>query len=239
MTSVTLALAILGSDPATTWVQANAAFDAGTYEQACRGFAEVAAATASGHAYYNLGNCHLRAGQVGASIAALREAEALLPRDADVRANLAYARSETVDKIAPATNGPWQTLLFWYRALSLRELVVCAVLANALLWMLLTLLVARPHQDGARLGAAVVGFFALVLGGSVSGRVVFPERVAVVTQTTISVHSALSRDSVVRFELHEGAELTWSEERDQWVRIHLADGKQGWVAREDVATLRL
>jgi Flp pilus assembly protein TadD len=43
--------------------------------------------------YFNLGNAHFKAGQLGRAIAAYRQAERLTPRDPDVRANLQFARN--------------------------------------------------------------------------------------------------------------------------------------------------
>ena len=50
----------------------------------------------------------------------------------------------------------------------------------------------------------------------------------------IVVRSGLSRQATALFKLHEGAEFSWIQEDDGWVKIRLCDGKQGWVQRETV-----
>jgi hypothetical protein len=47
------------------------------------------------------------------------------------------------------------------------------------------------------------------------------------------VYSATGTDNVVLFRLHEGVEFTAVDALgDQWLRIRLADGKQGWMMAE-------
>src|SRR5204863_6861501 len=44
--------------------------------------------------YFNWGNALFKSGQIGRAIAAYRQAEALAPRDPDIRANLQFARKQ-------------------------------------------------------------------------------------------------------------------------------------------------
>src|SRR5271170_2968170 len=55
---------------------------------------------------FNYGNAEYKAGHLGRAIAAYRQAEQLAPRDADVRANLEFARNQ-VQGPAPST-GRWE-----------------------------------------------------------------------------------------------------------------------------------
>ena len=54
----------------------------------------IAAGSVSSALYFNLGNAHFKAGQLGRAIAAYRQAEELSPRDPDVRANVQFARNQ-------------------------------------------------------------------------------------------------------------------------------------------------
>ena len=51
----------------------------------------------------------------------------------------------------------------------------------------------------------------------------------------VEAHTAPDAESVVRFKLHAGTELTVRDERDGWLRIALPDGQQGWVRRDKAA----
>ena len=68
--------------------------------------------------------------------------------------------------------------------------------------------------------------------GSLVAGVVAPTRVAVVVPQEIDVYSGTDRESVVRFKLHAGTEVRLAAERDDWLRIELPDGQQGWIERE-------
>ena len=75
----------------------------------------------NGYLYYNLGNTHMRLGNLGHAILNYLRAKTLLPRNENLNANLRYAISQTVDKINPPLEGFSLGLLFWIESISLDE----------------------------------------------------------------------------------------------------------------------
>ena len=51
----------------------------------------------------------------------------------------------------------------------------------------------------------------------------------VVTEKKIEVLSAPIGESEVVFTLHEGVKATLRESRGEWIRISIADGREGWI----------
>jgi tetratricopeptide (TPR) repeat protein len=84
------------ADPSSieqSFERANAAFAAGEYEDAIRGYRAVAAeGGVSASLLYDLGNAELRAGHPGRAILAYERALLLEPRNPDIAANLRRAR---------------------------------------------------------------------------------------------------------------------------------------------------
>lgn len=223
--------AAAAGEPAEVLVEAHAAYEAGEYRRAAALYqALVGRGIDNGHLHYNLGNAYLRNGELGRAVAAYLCSRSLLPRDEDVAANLEFARRSARDALRPPEPSPvLTTLFFWHYRLSRPELLRLVVVANALLWGLLALSLFRRRPEALRWLAAVLAAVVLATGGSLALRTFRPQRVAVVVPQQIDVHAATRADSVVRFQLHAGAEVAVTEIRDGWLRIRLPGGEQGWI----------
>src|SRR5947208_9354417 len=118
--------------PAGAFDAANRLYDQGKYAEAAAAFEHLLQSGVSSPATcFNLGNAFFKSGQIGRAIAAYRQAERIVPRDPDLRANLRFARNQIQGpSLSPA---PWQT---WLRKLTLNEWTLFT--AGALwLWLLL------------------------------------------------------------------------------------------------------
>ena len=222
-------------------VRTNSAYDGGDYPLAAQGYETLLARGAdSGWLYYNLGNCYLRQGALGRAIGAYRRAEIRLPRQSDVRANLRFARQQGRDALAPAEPPQLlRTLLFWHYGLNYHELTLASALFNGLFWSLAGLARWKRESELLRWGAVAAGFLLCVVFTSMVWRRALPQEIAVVNLPEIDVHSGTNADTVVRFKLHEGTEAHVLDTEEAWLRIELADGKQGWVSAIDVTKLTL
>lgn len=221
-------------EPAELWVNGNAAYEAGDFERAValyRAMQEMG--VDNGHLHYNLGNAYLRAGELGRSIASFRRSLALLPRDEDARANLAFARRSARDEIAPpAPPALLRTVLFWHFSLAPDELLKSAALVGLGFWIVLAVRLYRPASEVLRWSAGCLLVLGLALGGSFVAHAALDAVVAVVLPQEIDLHAAAGEGSVVRFRLHAGTEVRVIEQRPEWVRIELPDGQRGWSKRE-------
>lgn len=224
------------AEPAEAFMVANQAFDAGAFSEAAEGYsALVDRGVDTAGVYYNLGNAMLRQGEVGPAIAAYLEARARAPRDGDLLANLAFARSTTKDAIEPPdVSSVARTLLFWHFVLGTTERAVALVVLNALFWGLAARRLWRRDSEAARWGLPLLAVLLVALLGSAVVRAVAPTRVAVVLVDETAARAGHADDAVLRFELHAGTEARVVEEREDWVRVELADGEQGWLPGADV-----
>ncbi|MGY8765718.1 MAG: tetratricopeptide repeat protein, partial [Nitrospinaceae bacterium] len=81
----------------------------------------IAEGHVNGYLYFNLGNTHMRLGEIGPAILNYLLAKSLLPRNESIEANLKYAINKTVDRLDPPRTGFIQELFFWVQAASLNE----------------------------------------------------------------------------------------------------------------------
>ena len=230
-----------GAPPEELFVHANSAYEAGDHARAVALYQRLRAeGHGDGHLDYDLGNAYLRNGELGRAIASYLRAESALPRDQDLRANLAFARKSAEDALAPPEpSAVIQTLFFWHFGLGRRELLAAVAVSSLLLFGFLAARLWRPRSELLRWGAVVALLLLVATAGSLAVHLLAPARVAVVVPQEIEVHSGTGADTVVRFKLHAGTEVRALERREDWIRIALPDGQQGWLQAEHAEVVAL
>lgn len=228
-------------DPGAGLLAANQAYTQGRFADAAHGYAAlIDGGITNGDLYYNLGNAHMKRGEVGRAILCYRRAERYLPRDDDLQSNLAFALQQRRDVLSCDR---WYTevadFCFWYTGLSAFELMWVFLGVHAAFWLLLVVRQFRKHEAVTVLCALAL-FFTVLFGFSAGIKqytAVFVPR-GVVLAGEVRVRSGMSPGDTVLFALHAGTEFFWEEERPEgWVRIRLCDGKKGWVLDETVAKI--
>jgi hypothetical protein len=238
-------LSACGSETASgaQMAEANRLYEAGQYAEAVVAYqALVDAGVEDGVLYYNLGNAHFKAGDLGRAILNYRRAQALLPRDPDVAANLQLARAQAIDRLETEDEGVVvglvrRVLVEWATldevagvALGLWALL-CALVVAAILW--------RRGRQGLRYVIAAVGVTLALSLLSIIIRIgdVRGGSPGVVVAQAVEVRSGPGEDYLAEFTLHTGAEIQVLAQRDDWVRIALPGDLQGWVPGEAVDNL--
>ena len=189
--------------------------------------------------YYNLGNAYLESGDLGRAILNYLRAEELSPRDPDIFANLAVARSRTVDQLeAEGDTLVASVANFGGRWATTAEFAVAALLLWAVAGIIVVALILRPAM---RLGA-------VLRGGAVAAVVVMLvplvplvpllsmlysdpyDNTGVVTAGTVEVLSGPGTQYSEEFALHSGAQVRLVDSRHGWLQVALPGGElQGWL----------
>jgi tetratricopeptide (TPR) repeat protein len=207
-------------------------------ESAARYQALVNAGAQDGRLYYNLGNAYFKAGDLGRAILNYRRAQALLPRDGDVAANLKLARDKTSDRIEVEDEGLIKLVRRLVGWTSLDEAAVVAWVSWAVLCGLGVGAILRPSRRRALLYlAGVVAMLLLWSALSIGVGLLDQRDSAVVVAAEVEVYSGPGEDYLTEFTLHAGAEVRLVERRGDWVRIALPGDLQGWAPDEAVSEL--
>jgi hypothetical protein len=187
----------------------------------------------SGYLEYNLGNCHLQAGDLGQAILHYRRAQLLIPRDPLLADNLTLARSRCLTQIQPARQDVvLRGVFFWHYQTSSGERAYAAGGAYGLTFVLL---IARAFvRRRSLLIVSAVSAAAAAVGGVSLLADRWTERNepgAVITQMDVPVYKGPGPGYQRQFEqpLQPGVECVVLERRDRWWRVQLADGNRGWV----------
>ena len=227
--------------PTEAMLVANQNYEIGQFEPAIAGYeAIIAAGVRNSDIYYNLGNAYFKQGDLGRAILNYRRAQRLAPSDADIAANLAVARAQTIDRLEVPPEGVlvdvfeiaegWLTLnqaailalVLWFLS--------CIYAGGAIFWPRLR------HFLG---GVLVIQAIFLVIGlASMANRIYkeqqFPAAVIVAQEVDVTSGPGDSKQYLVEFNLHAGAEVSLLEHRPGWRRVTLPGDLQGWVPREAV-----
>jgi hypothetical protein len=225
------------------WKRGNDAYLRGDYNGAVAAYEQIDRQNVvSANLYYNLGVAYFRQGSVGQAIWSFERAAALEPDDEDTRFNLVQARKladrRVRDKIEGSERDPaWIRAVTFFSPSAQTWLFLMLYFAFfALLWL------RRRAQEESRAtlaaGAAIFGVTALCAGMLLVGRISLDQiPFGVVLPDSVSVKEGADPNYRASFSVHAGLRVRLLERDQDWVRIRLANGLEGWVRDQDVGPL--
>jgi hypothetical protein len=184
--------------------------------------------------YYNLGNAYLLKENIGKAILNYRRAQKLDSSDANIHKNLAFARSQRIDKITPkARKRIMQTLFFWHYDFSLRTKFILACLFFAAFCISLTVIVWLAPTASTSITAVITAICMLCFFVSVVVETRERTRLigGVITVQDIVARQGDGQNYPESFKdpLHAGTEFDVLENRPGWLHIRLSDNNDGWI----------
>ncbi|HEX4349018.1 MAG TPA: SH3 domain-containing protein [Verrucomicrobiae bacterium] len=227
---------ILAADAASDFFAANQLYAAGKFAAAAAAYEKILQTSGQSPALlFNCGNAEFKAGHLGKAIAAYRLAELLAPRDAELRANLAFVRSRVQGAMVQESH--WQS---WVGSLTLNE---GALITTIFIWAMFALLAVRQVRPAltpklrsvTRLAVLLTIFSGTVLALQAANH--FNSSVAVVTGAEATARSGPFDDAQTAFTVHDGTEMPVLDRHDEWVEVADATGKVGWFSRKQVEVL--
>jgi len=243
VTLLLVASAARADRPEEAWRRANDAYLRGNYTAAVTAYEQLdREGLVSSDLFFNLGNAYYRSGALGRAIWAFERAVALDPDDDDARYNLTQARSAADRRGRDKIEGAAREAL-WIRAVTaLSPSTETWLFVSLYLTFFVTLFVRRRASADARValgaGAAILAVTALMAGSLLAGRA-YLDRVpfGVVLPDAIAVKEGADVNYRTSFDLHAGLRVRLLERDQDWLRIRLANGLEGWVRERDVGRL--
>ncbi|MAE69141.1 MAG: hypothetical protein CME06_01585 [Gemmatimonadetes bacterium] len=213
----------------------NAAYGEGDFQGAIAFYgAIVEAGIDNGTVLFNLGNAYHRSGDLGRAILSYERARRLIPRDRDLRENLAYLEVLKRDRDAEADSAPAVRAVHRVvRGVTVEEIAW----ASLGLWVMLGLLLALrtvtggDHRGARSLKIAMISLSVLLFGSLAHTALLLAEETrndAIVLAEEIAIRSGPSEGDVTEFKLHAGTKVRLGRRSGDWVQVALSEELRGW-----------
>jgi len=184
--------------------------------------------------YYNLANAYFLKEDIGRAILNYRRAARLDGGNINVQKNLAFARSQRIDKVTVQTEKRvLETLFFWHYDTALQTRFLLACLFFAALCATVTIMIWIGRGPATSAGAIVAAILLVCLLTSV---VIDSQRRAHTAYGVITAPEVVARQGdgpnyppSFKDPLHAGTEFELIEQRPGWFHIKLADGTDAWI----------
>lgn len=213
----------------------------GNYQQAIKDYQEILKTGVSSEIYYNLGNAYYRTDNITQALLAYERALQLSPGDNDIRFNLQYARSKTIDKITPETEMFFVT---WYNSLvnltSVDRWANTAIVSIVMALLLILVFLFAPQMWARKSGFYGSAVFLLLF--AFANLFAFQQKHeletkqgAIVIAPTVNVKKTPAASGTDVFVIHEGTRVDITDRgMKQWRGIKLADGREGWLKTSQI-----
>lgn len=217
----------------------------GKYEQAIDAYTSVLSAKKhSAELYFNLGNCYYKLNKVAPAIYNYEKALVLKPNDADIINNLKFAQKRTVDEIKVIPKVGFEKLLHDFTSKYHYNTWAWISVAFSVLFLISFLgyyFSALTLYKRIFFGGMFVMLVLLVISvcSAIFEKNHFKkERPAIVFAEMTNVKSEPQSKAASVVILHEGTKVFVKETVDNWKKIQLTDGTEGWIETDAIKEVK-
>lgn len=237
ITVIAIFVSLLGySQNEELFEKGNSAYQEGNYESAIQQYEKILEnGETSAELYYNLANAHYKLNHIAPSIFYFEKALQLDPADKDIQNNIEFARNMAIDDIENVEDrGLSQSLQNLIATFSSGAWAGIAIFFSVLFVVLFLLYYysRRPLVKRLFLGVAALSMvfcIAAVVFGFQQRAFVEDNQYAIIFSEEADVRDEPNLRGDASFQLHEGTKAKILEDYQEWTRIELANGAQGWT----------
>ena len=223
----------------------NSLYQKGKYQEAISAYeSELSAKKQSAELYFNLGNCYYKLNKVAPSIYNYEKALLQNPDDAEIQNNLKFAQKLQIDDIKEVPKVGFNKVIqdftnsFHYNTWG-------GITVGLSIVFLLFFIGYYFSQITISKRLFFLGMFGvmLLLLISVSSAIFEKnqfnnDQPAIVFSEVVSVKSEPKVSAADSFLLHEGTKVYVMETLDNWNKIQLTDGNEGWIEKSAIKRLK-
>jgi len=227
---------LLAADVTADFAAANKLYAEGKFSSAANAYEKILQTGEQSSALlFNYANAEFKAGHPGVAIAAYRRAALLAPRDAEIRANLGFVRSQIQGETLRESRRQR-----WLGRLTLNE---WTLLAATSVWLTFILLAARQIRPAiiakVKTATSLVAILAILFGAALAWQAEehFSQQTAVVVLPEATARSGPFDEAQNAFTARDGAELAVMDRHGDWLQVKDGAGKIGWLSKKQVEVL--
>ena len=229
----------------TGFEKGNTLYQKGKYEQAITEYESVLATKQhSAELYFNLGNCYYKLNKVAPAIYNYEKALVLNPDDAEITNNLKFAQKLQIDEIKVIPQVGFAKMIHDFTSIFHYNTWAWISVGLSTLFLLCFL---GYYFSRFTLTKRIFffGMFTLLLlllisvSAAISEKNHYEsEKPAIVFAEMVLVKSEPQKASNTVFTLHEGTKVFIKESLDNWNKIQLTDGTEGWIEKTAIREVK-
>ena len=223
---------------------ANADYGNGNYEEAIAKYTQILDnGKVSASLYYNLANAHYKLNNIAPSVYYYEKALELKPGDEDIKNNIEFARNMTIDDIEAVEqsgfNHSFNQLVAAFSYGTWTKLAI--FLSFTFVILFLSYYFSRqPNIKRLLLGGAFLALFLCIFTIVFAFQqrdIIQSNQFAIIFSQEAEVRNEPNLRGTSAFTLHEGTKAKILEDYQEWAKIELANGAQGWIKLDDLKVL--
>ena len=188
--------------------------------------------------YYNMGNCYFRMANYPYSILYFERAKKLNPADADIDFNLKIANTKIIDKLEVV---PQLFFIKWWIAFSnLFSIDNWAIASIVFLSLFIAFLLVYIVSNSYNIKKLSFWMFIAMLFLSITSygfaqkqyNHIISQNEGIILTPTVTVRSSPDEKGSDKFVIHEGTKVVIEDELNNWVKVRIANGSNGWVEKQ-------
>lgn len=222
----------------------NSAYAEGDYEAAVEAYEQILeSGQTAAEVHYNLANAHYKLNHIGPSIYHYEKALQLDPGDSDIRNNLQYAQNMTVDAIEETEQNSfsrwWQSFLGSFSTTGWAIAGIVCMILFVLLFLVYYFSTVPVRKRIFFLAGMLFLFLSVstVALGFLRSDQLKDRNFAIVFAEEVGISSEPNARGEELFFLHEGTKVQLLEDFQEWYKIELANGNQGWIQQQALKKL--
>ena len=229
----------------TGFEKGNDLYQKGKYEQAISEYESILATKQhSAELYFNLGNCYYKLNKVAPAIYNYEKALVLNPDDAEIANNLKFAQKLQIDEIKVVPQVGFSKMVHDFTSIFHYNTWAWISVGLATLFLLCF---SGYYFSRLTFSKRVFffGMFALLflllisVSSAISEKDHYErEKPAIVFAEIVLVKSETQSASNTVFTLHEGTKVFVLEALDNWKKIQLTDGTEGWIEKTAIREVK-
>ena len=223
----------------------NALYQKGNYKDAITAYESVLdSKKQSAELYFNLGNCYYKLNKVAPSIYNFEKALVLNPNDIEIQNNLKFAHKLQIDEIKEMPKVGFAKLIRDFTGNFHYNTWAWISVSFAFLFLLFFLGYYFSQITVSKriffFGMFIVVFLILisVLSAIFEKNNYETEKPAIVFAEVVAVKSEPKTSSSDILVLHEGTKVFVLEDLDNWEKIQLTDGTEGWIENNAIKEVK-
>ncbi len=188
--------------------------------------------------YYNIGNSYFRIANFPYAILYYEKAKKLNPADADIDFNLKIANTKIIDKLEVV---PQLFFVKWWNAFSnlfsIDNWAIASIICISLFILFLLIYIVSNSYNIKKISFwlfIIMLFLSITSYGFARKQYthIISQTEGIILTPTVTVRSSPDEKGTDKFVIHEGTKVVIEDELNNWVKVRIANGSNGWVEKQ-------